>query len=235
MPRGVQQPSQRRKKKTRLEKGGDRVLLLQKGRTAAAAAAKEPDDSIENVAAMAVPFRGLSAPFRIPRGAPCRVSVKGVVGGAPKGQAARRRQGRNGSERKKHEPFFLSLSLLSSLGAPFFFYPIPAPAAAPSGAFLAQKTRPYLSLAQESSGRSAESGRGRVGVEGRGRPLCRSLALSTDDDRRATSNASSGGLGGARGAGQVGRAGQGGLHLLLRRGYSERGRAGASFAGGRRA
>ena len=169
----------------------------------------------------------LSFPFHFASRGRRRVEPrpKGWTGGTLKGQAARQTAGgangcRERRRRKKawSSSLFFSLSSLPALVSSFFSIPLlPAPRCLPG---LFSPKRPYLSLAQETSGRSAESGRGRVGVQGRGRPFGGGLALSPDDDRRRAtssrgSNASSGGLGGARGAGQVGRAAQGGLHLLL--------------------
>lgn len=138
-------------------------------------------------------------------------------------RGARRTEKRTStSDKSRAQRPCLWASMSSSLALSLFFLflifsipLLPAPRRLPS-TFATEP--PYLSLAQESSGRPAEGGRGRVGVEGGGRPLrggC--LAFGSDNDRGASSSSSagSGGPGGARGAGQVGRAAQRGLHLLL--------------------
>lgn len=141
----------------------------------------------------------------------------------PEGSVKDRGKARTGGKGRAQRPLgggmsSLALFLLLLLLLPFFSIPLlPAPRRLPSTYVPAS---PYLSLAQETSGRAAESGRGRVGVQGRGRPFGGGyLAFGSDDDRRAnrgaSSSAGSGGPGGARGAGHVGRAAQGGLHLLL--------------------
>lgn len=112
VPRGVQQPFAEAEKKKDKKEAIDFFSSSPKGSNRAAAAAKGRDDSIESVAAMAVPSRVLFVSIRTSLGAPCRVPTKGVVGRAPKGQAARRTTGVcNGSPEKRHELFLPLLRL----------------------------------------------------------------------------------------------------------------------------